>query len=301
MNRNIRRAVARLALIIGPVVSAGLIPVMSTPTLGAFPVSGTANAVATDPIQLAQAAPPAGEASGFAAMVAAADIAAGQTTSFQCIGCHTFGEGEAARVGPNLYGVVGRPVASVDGFAYSDAMKAAGADGGTWNIEFLNAFLTAPQTAVPGTIMGFGGIADDTTRANLIGYLVTLGETPSGDGLAVAATDQRPVSYSTEQADRGQNRYKRECEECHGEDLGGGLIGGPPLRGVGFEQKYANGTPASVLFGFMSTAMPPQSPGRFSAAIYADLMAYILQQNGFAAGDELPSDLQALSNLIVER
>ena len=70
----------------------------------------------------AQPAPPAGPApaaavSAFAAMVAAADIAAGQAASLQCAGCHTFGEGEAARFGPNLFGIVDRPVGSVAGFA----------------------------------------------------------------------------------------------------------------------------------------------------------------------------------------
>ena len=75
-------------------------------------------------------------------MVAAA---AGQTVSLQCLGCHTLGEGEGTRVGPNLHGIVGRPVGSVAGFRYSDAMAAIGAGGGTWTIERLSAFLQSPQ------------------------------------------------------------------------------------------------------------------------------------------------------------
>lgn len=118
---------------------------------------------------------------------------------------------------------------------------------------------------------------------------------------ADAASAGSPVSYASEQADRGEVRYKKACVECHGESLRGGLIGGPPLRGVEFEQKFAEGAPASVLYGFMSSTMPPNAPGRYSASAYADLMAYILKQNGFKAGAPLPSDLDALDALIVEK
>ncbi len=111
----------------------------------------------------------------------------------------------------------------------------------------------------------------------------------------------RPVSYTREQADRGEDRYKSACVECHGDDLKGGMNGGAPLRGVNFEMKYANGAPASALYLFTSTLMPPNSPGRYSANAYADLMAYILKRNGFRAGAPLPSDVDALDYLIMEK
>lgn len=110
-----------------------------------------------------------------------------------------------------------------------------------------------------------------------------------------------PVHYSSEQADRGEDRFERDCEDCHGDDLRGGLIGGPPLRGLAFEQKFANGAPASAMFGFMSALMPPNAPGRYTPEVYADLMAYILQENGFQPGEELPSDMESLNNLIVQK
>lgn len=116
---------------------------------------------------------------------------------------------------------------------------------------------------------------------------------------ADAAPVETPVSYSSEQADRGEEDYESECEECHGDDLRGGMNGGPPLRGIAFEQKFADGLPASLLFTFMSTTMPPNAPGRFSPSTYADLMAYILKQNGFNSGAPLPSDLDALDYLIM--
>lgn len=243
----------------------------------------------------AQPVPPAAPDAAFAALVAAADVAAGQTASLACAGCHTLGEGEGTRFGPNLFGIVDRPVASVAGFAYSPAMAALGATGATWTADLLNAFLTSPQGAVAGTTMPFPGIPDEATRANLIGYLATLGG--AGGGAAAAPTGT-PVTFTQAQVDRGASRYERDCLECHGDTLNGGLIGGPPLRGLAFEAKYLNGAPASALFLFASTAMPPDNPGGYQASIYADLVAYILTFNGFTAGDTpLPADAEALNAL----
>lgn len=116
----------------------------------------------------------------------------------------------------------------------------------------------------------------------------------------VTETVERPVSFTSEQADRGEERYVRDCQECHGDDLRGGLNGGAPIRGLAFEQKY-DGLPASALFSFMVNAMPPNAPGRYSETTYAELMAYILKRNGFQPGAPLPSDLDALDYLIIEK
>ena len=118
---------------------------------------------------------------------------------------------------------------------------------------------------------------------------------------AAATPAETPATYSDEQADRGKKRFDADCEECHGSDLKGGLNGGAPLRGLAFEAKFADGAPASVLFSFMSTAMPPNSPGRYSEATYTDLMAYILKRNGFPDGAPLPTDIDALDYVIVRK
>jgi cytochrome c len=115
-----------------------------------------------------------------------------------------------------------------------------------------------------------------------------------------AAPASRPVSYTSEQADRGQSRFEKTCVDCHGKDLKGGLNGGPPLRGGKFDQDFG-GAPASALFLFMSTKMPPEDPGRFSASVYADLMAYVLKRNGYQPGAALPSNVDALDNLVLEK
>jgi mono/diheme cytochrome c family protein len=117
----------------------------------------------------------------------------------------------------------------------------------------------------------------------------------------VAQAEGTPVSYTAAQVDGGKKVFSRDCEDCHGKDLRGGLLGGPPLRGQSFEQKYGGGAPAGVLFEVMSTTMPPNAPGSYSANVYADLMAYILKTNGYKAGAELPSDIDALYNLTMEK
>lgn len=116
---------------------------------------------------------------------------------------------------------------------------------------------------------------------------------------AAAVPVEKPVSYSSEQADRGEGRYEKDCVECHGSDLKGGMNGGPPLRGLAFEEKYLEDLPASVMFAFMSATMPPNAPGRYSENTYADLTAYILKRNGFKEGAPLPSDLDSLDYLIM--
>ena len=112
---------------------------------------------------------------------------------------------------------------------------------------------------------------------------------------------ESPVSYADDQADRGKKTFENECVDCHGDDLNGGLNGGPPLRGVAFDEKFVNGNYASSLFQFMSTQMPPNAPGRYSASTYADLMAYVLKKNGFQPGAPLPSDVDALDNLTMQK
>ena len=97
----------------------------------------------------------------------AGDAEAGKKVFNKCKACHKLEEGKNG-VGPSLWGVVGRPVASVEGFSYSDGMKAHGGD---WTASALSAFLENPKGVVPGTKMSFGGIKDEADRAALIVYL----------------------------------------------------------------------------------------------------------------------------------
>ena len=100
----------------------------------------------------------------------AADAAAGKDVFKQCMACHTTEQGKN-KVGPSLFGVVGRPAGKVDGFKYSKPMQEKAAGGLVWNAENLKAYITAPKEVVPGGTMAFAGIKDPAKVDDLIAYL----------------------------------------------------------------------------------------------------------------------------------
>jgi cytochrome c len=108
-------------------------------------------------------------------LLANASVERGQSATKPCTACHNFQKGGPNGIGPNLYGVVGRPRASEPGFTYSDAMKAKG---GEWTIDDLNKFLTNPKEFVPGTKMNFPGLPRANQRADAIAFLNSLADNP---------------------------------------------------------------------------------------------------------------------------
>lgn len=124
---------------------------------------------AAEPAAEETAAEPAAEAgaSDFVALVAAADLAEGEKLYRRCGACHKLEDGKNG-AGPHLFGIVGRDIASVEGFAYSDALKGLE---GEWTPEKLSGWIENPRAYAPGNRMGFPGLKDEADRANLIGYL----------------------------------------------------------------------------------------------------------------------------------
>ncbi len=118
--------------------------------------------------QTAQA--PAEQPAAEPAAAGAGDPAAGKKVFNKCKACH-FADKEKNKVGPYLKGVVGRKAAAVEGFKYSEAMKAKAAEGLVWTEENLKAYLAAPKKFVPGNKMAFVGLKKDKDIADVIAYL----------------------------------------------------------------------------------------------------------------------------------
>ena len=97
------------------------------------------------------------------------DAEAGEKVFRKCMACHSLEEGQN-RVGPSLHGVVGRDVASVEDFGYSDAILAWG-EGKTWDAELLDAYIEDPRGLVDGTKMIFAGLDEEQDRNDVIAYL----------------------------------------------------------------------------------------------------------------------------------
>ncbi len=128
---------------------------------------------ATDPAPTQEAAATAGP--DLAALFASADPAAGQKGARKCIACHNVAAGKGNKIGPNLWNIVDRPVASVEGYKYSPAMIDFGGD---WTYARLYEYLKNPKGTIKGTKMAFPGVKKDQDLVNLLAWLGEQSDNP---------------------------------------------------------------------------------------------------------------------------
>ena len=108
-------------------------------------------------------------------MIASADVSKGEKLSKACAACHSFDKGGPAKIGPNLYNIVGGPKAHMAGFDYSSGLRD---HGGAWSYADLNKFLWKPKKLISDTKMNFIGLKKPEDRAAMIAWLRTLSDSP---------------------------------------------------------------------------------------------------------------------------
>ena len=116
--------------------------------------------------------------------------------------------------------------------------------------------------------------------------------------LGAQLTPTNIATFTVGQAAQGKAAYAKSCAACHGADLSGGEFAGS-LRGITFSQKWG-GKSAEALFTYISSKMPPASPGSLGDSVYAQIVSHILQVNGIQPADtELPTDTKALASMVI--
>lgn len=140
--------------------------------------------------------------------LASADPAKGEAQFKKCASCHNAAKGGPNAIGPNLWGVVGRPVGKHPGYAYSEAV---GGHGGNWTWDDLNDWLKHPKVHIAGNKMSFAGIGNPQDRANLIAWLNTQSDSPlpappppAADAAEPAAASQANPAASTPAPEAGK-------------------------------------------------------------------------------------------------
>ncbi len=210
---------------------------------------------------------------------AADDVENGKKIAKKCTACHTLNKGGKNRLGPNLFGVLGKPAGHVKDYKYSKALLDSGI---VWDEANFMAFIDNPKKTIKGTKMSFAGIKKPAQRAELLAYFKTL-------------TDAAAPKETAGNAEDGLVAAKKHCIVCHSFEKGGRVVFGPTLFDI-------YGKPAASIPGYeYSTAMKNSgltwndknlleflsNPGRFlpgttarfpglkSAQEKADILAYL--------------------------
>jgi cytochrome c len=171
MTANAYRMNKILGLLLGSALFLQVVHMIDT----SFSPAKEAGSEAAAKEQPAEAKGEAAASPQFASLLAGASAEHGAQIAKQCEACHNLQEGQGPKIGPDLYGVVDRPVASVAGFNYTPALKAKG---GKWTFAALDKWLTNPRADVSGTAMTFAGLSNEKQRADVIAYLDTLSKNP---------------------------------------------------------------------------------------------------------------------------
>jgi len=248
-------------------------------------------------------------------LLAAASLETGKKLARKCLACHTLTKGGKNKLGPNLYGVLGRDRGSFPGFSYSAGMKAAG---GKWSYRAIYAFLRNPKSAVKGTKMVFV-VKKAKDRANLILFLRSLADSqlplPAPEAMEKKPEEKKPEEKKAEKkatshepaekkpaekkaeekkpapvqtasagavlaaADpkRGAKLAKSKCRACHSLTKGGGNKVGPNLWGVVLRDR-------AMAEGYKYSSAMKAKGGKWT---YADLLVFLKSPKKLVKGTKM--------------
>ena len=141
----------------------------------------------------------------------------------ECAACHQVGDGARDRIGPHLNRVFGRRAAAHVGFNYSRSIQRMGADGLTWDLDTIDAYIENPKSLVSGTRMNYRGLRDPALRGHLIAYLRAYSDSPQNIPEAVPTARPTIPDLSPEvlaiEGDAEWGEYlSSECLTCHKRD-----------------------------------------------------------------------------------
>ena len=165
MNKIIVSIVFAVILIMGINKIADSIFYVEKPEKSAYQVATVTTVASTTSTEKSAASSESGD---IMALFASTNAAEGAKIFKKCAACHSITEGGANKIGPALWGVLGRPAGTVPGYKYSKAMAAHGKN---WSFEEMNGFLIKPKDWIKGTKMSFAGLKKAKDRASVILYM----------------------------------------------------------------------------------------------------------------------------------
>ena len=164
MNKIIVSIILAVILILAINKIADIIFYVEKPEKSAYQVANVSTATTTETTSTSSSVEP-GE---IIALLASASVADGKKIFKKCAACHSIAKGGANKIGPALWGVLGRKAGSISDYKYSKAMAAHAKP---WSLEEMNGFLIKPKDWIKGTKMSFIGLKKDTDRAAVILYM----------------------------------------------------------------------------------------------------------------------------------
>jgi len=165
MNKIIVSIVFAIILVLGINKVADVIFYVEKPEKSAYQVATVTTVASTTSAETGSAS---SESGNIMALFASTSVAEGEKIFKKCAACHSIAEGGGNKIGPALWGVLGRPAGSIPDYKYSKAMAAHGKN---WSFEEMNGFLIKPKDWIKGTKMSFAGLKKAKERAAVILYM----------------------------------------------------------------------------------------------------------------------------------